>query len=221
MYLALAAFVIACVMNVALRIMTIDQLSPDVSSVSYFGSAAQDSQTSNVDSSAMALTIFSIVIPFVTSLGSFFISYLTYNPLKIAARNQEIMIGEKEDELRRLDAMLSEFENDAEFAENLINDDKQKFAEFKKLERALITNYCNYVRLRLMEHLADPSATSALSEETCAAILQLLDDQLAAFDFDAADEADPSDTDIPDPAEHDTESKSKNTITAAQEVAAA
>ena len=52
----------------------------------------------------------------------------------------------------------------------------------KKMHRAVVINYCEYVRQRLKEHLADPTAINALSEETCIAILERLDRELAALD---------------------------------------
>ena len=50
------------------------------------------------------------------------------------------------------------------------------------MQRAVVINYCEYVRQRLKEHLANPTAINALSEETCVAILERLDRELAALD---------------------------------------
>lgn len=81
MWLALVVCILACVMNVILRLMTMKQMSPDLSSTttSYFGTVVQESQTTSIDATAIALTIFGIILPVLTSVGSFFISYLTYN----------------------------------------------------------------------------------------------------------------------------------------------
>lgn len=184
MCMALVVCVLACAMNVVLRLMTIEQMSPDLSSAatSYFGTVAQDNQTSGVDATAVALTIFGIVLPVLTSVGSFFISYLTYNPLKTRKRLEEEMLTEKKDEIRRLDAILSEYDADMEFAEHLVQDDDGKFEEMKKMQRAVVISYCDYVRQRLKEHLATPTAINALSEETCVAILARLDQELAALE---------------------------------------
>lgn len=183
-WLALVVCVLACVMNVVLRLMTMEQMSPDLSSAttSYFGTVTQESQTSDVDATAIALTIFGIILPILTSVGSFFISYLTYNPLKVRKRLGEEMLAEKKDEIRRLDAILTEYDADTEFAEHLIQDDEGKFEEMKKMQRAMVISYCDYVRQRLKEHLATPTAINALSEETCVAILSRLDQELAALE---------------------------------------
>lgn len=184
MWLALVVCVLACVMNVVLRLMTVEQMSPDLSSAttSYFGTVAQESQTTSIDATAVALTIFGIILPVLTSVGSFFISYLTYNPLKVRKRLEEEMLAEKKDEIRRLDAILTEYDADTEFAEYLVQDDEGKFEEMKKMQRAMVISYCDYVRQRLKEHLATPTAINALSEETCVAILARLDQELAALE---------------------------------------
>lgn len=187
MWMALIVCAMACMMNIALRLMTMDQMVPDLSSAttSFIGSVSQgtqESKSAGVDPTALGLALVGIVIPFVTSLGSFFISYLTYNPLMVRKRNQEELIAEKKDEIRRLDAILFEYDADTEFAEHLIQDDTGKFEEMKKMQRALVLSYCDYVRQRLKEHLANPTAVNALSEETCVVILERLDRELAALD---------------------------------------
>ena len=184
MWLALTVCVLACAMNVVLRLMTMEQMSPDLSSAttSYFGTMIQDNQTSDVDVTTIALTIFGIVLPILTSVGSMFISYLTYNPLKVRKRLEEEMLAEKKDEIRRLDAILTEYDADTEFAEHLVQDDEGKFKEMKKMQRAMVISYCDYVRQRLKEHLAMPTAINVLSEETCVDILARLDQELAALE---------------------------------------
>lgn len=187
MYMALVVCAMACVLNIVLRLMTMDQMAPDLSasSISFIGSTSQvvqESEATAVDATALGLALVGIVIPFVTSLGSFFISYLTYNPLMVRKRNQEELIAEKKDEIRRLDAILFEYDADTDFAEHLIQDDTGKYEEMKKMQRALVLSYADYVRQRLKEHLANPTAINALSEETCVAILERLDRELAALD---------------------------------------
>lgn len=186
-WIALIVCAMACVLNIVLRLMTMDQMAPDLSSVttSFIGGISQgiqESESAGTDPTALGLALVGIVIPFLTSLGSFFISYLTYNPLMVRKRNQEELIAEKKDEIRRLDAILFEYDADTEFAEHLLQDDTGKFEEMKKMQRALVLSYCDYVRQRLKEHLANPTAVNALSEESCVAILERLDWELAVLD---------------------------------------
>ena len=143
-WMALVVCAMACVLNIVLRLMTMDQMAPDLSSaaISFVGTTSQGVQESDadgVDATALGLALVGIVIPFVTSIGSFFISYLTYNPLMVRKRNQEELLAEKKDEIRRLDALLFEYDADTEFAEHLIQDDAGKYEEMKKMQRALAT----------------------------------------------------------------------------------
>lgn len=185
-WFAVTVCIMACALNIVLRIITMDQMAPDLSSAttSFIGTTAeevQENQAGSFDLTALGLALVGIVIPFITSIGSFFISYLTYNPLMVRKRIQEEMLIEKKDEIRRLEAILSEY-TDSEFAEHLSRNDNGKFEEMKKLQRALVIGYAEYVRQRLKEHLGNPISTSALSEENCVAILARLDQELAALD---------------------------------------
>lgn len=184
LWLALTVCVLACAMNIALRITTIDQMSPDLSesATAYFGMAEKESVDSAINPIAVALTIFGIGLPVLTSIGSFFISFLTYNPLKVRQRREEEMLAVKRDEIRRLDALLREYDADEKFAEHLKQDDQGKLDEMKKMQRAVVLGYCDYVRQRLKEHLGNPTANNALSEETCTTIMDRLDRELAALD---------------------------------------
>lgn len=183
-WIAICVCVLACILNVFLRISTIDLMSPDTASAStsYFGTVTEQSISTEADPVAVALTVFGICLPILTSCGSFFISYLTYNPLKVKKRVTEEMLAEKTDEIRRIDAYIGEYEADINFAENLKEDDEGKYCEMQKYQKALVLSYADYVRQRLKEHIGDPTSTNVLSEETCIAILDRLEKELAALD---------------------------------------
>ena len=184
--LALAVCSIACLMNIILRITTIDLLSPDVGmeTTSYFGTAVQEAET-DVDPTAIALTIFGIGIPLVTSLGSFVIAYMTYDPLKIRMRREEEMIEATRDEVRRLEAILDDYDAEPNFAEHLMADEEGKFREMIKLQQSLAIGYCDYVRQKLKEHLHNPSSNSVLSRETCEDILKRMEREIACLEASA------------------------------------
>lgn len=180
--LALAACILAFALNIILRLTTIDQMSPNFSanSTSYFGNVEQQ-DVNSTDPIAVALTIFGIGIPMVTTLGSFFISYLTYNPLLIRKRREEEMIETTRDEVRRFEAILSAYDAEPDFAEALIADDDKKFQAMKHMQRAVVLGYCEYVRQLLKEHLGTPYANTYLSEENCQTILNRLDRDLISL----------------------------------------
>ena len=85
------------------------------------------------------------------------------------------MLAVKRDELRRLEAILCEYEDVQAFAEHLTKLDQQKREAMRRMQRAKVVSYCDYVRVRFMEFLASPAAVSALSEEACTAVLNRLD----------------------------------------------
>lgn len=177
LWMAFLAFALACGLNVCLRLLTIDELSPDLSVLPGYGAAVE----SEIDPEALALTLFSIVTPLVTSIGSFFISFVTYKPLRVRLRRYEEMLDEKRDQIRRLDGFLAEYEEDRTFEEELRRADEGRLEEMRRTQKAQVCAYCDHVRLRLKEHLADPASTSALSEDNGQAILERLDRELAAL----------------------------------------
>lgn len=92
--MALVVCGLAFAMNIALRIMTVDLISPSSVSTttSYMGTVTQDTAESGIDATAIALTIFGMGIPVVTSLGSCLISFITYNPLGIKKQRTAEML---------------------------------------------------------------------------------------------------------------------------------
>lgn len=191
LWLALAACIVVCGMNTFLRIATISQLMPV--RFSFLGGSA--SVSSADASTAEALTVFGIGIPLVTSIGSFFISYLTYNPLLVRKRREEYLLAEKRDEIRRLEAALADFDAETEYAQWLLKMDLGHFEETRRLCRAYVLRYCSYVRHRLSESL--PESTAQLDPESCHQLLQRLDDEIACLKGAPRESAESGITDFP------------------------
>lgn len=175
--MALIVCGLAFAMNIALRIMTVDLMSPStVSNVtSYIGTVTHENTESNIDATAIALTIFGMGIPVVTSLGSCLISFITYNPLGIKKQRIAEMIEDTRDEVRRFDAIISDYDAEPDFAEHLEEEDEAKYQEVKMMYKALVISHCDYVRERLKEHLGNPTSNNVLSEAACENILARLD----------------------------------------------
>lgn len=193
--LALAACLLVCSLNIALRITTMDQMTPDASRPSTGevditqeeAESNQQDQTYQQDQTSAALTVFGIGIPVVTSVGSLFISYFCYNPLLIRKRREEELIEAARDELRRFEAILSDYDAESDFAERLVEEDAGNFEAMRQLQRAMVISYCQYVREQLKEHLGDPTSNNVLSaEEHCEAILKRLDSELACLEDEPA-----------------------------------
>lgn len=178
-WMAFSVCLVVCAMNVYLRIATIDELTPKAMHTSFLGTA---SVTEERSTTAAALTVFGIGIPVVTSMGSFFISYLTYDPLKIRRCREEALIAEKRDEIRRFEAILNDYAAETDFAQHLLDEDQGKYEEMRRMQRAMVLGYCDYARQRLKEHLGTPSANTILSQENCAQLLSRLDRELRCIE---------------------------------------
>lgn len=195
--MALIVCGLAFSMNIALRVTTIDLISPSAvrTVTSYIGTTTQETTESGIDPTAIALTIFGMGIPVVTSLGSCLISFITYNPLGIKKQRLAEMIEDTRDEVRRFDAIIDDYDAEPDFAEQLEAEDEAKYEEMRKMHRAMVVGYCDYVRERLKEHLGNPTSNNVLSEEICENILVRLDKELACLDGQTSHTVDMSDRD--------------------------
>ena len=186
--MALVACGLAFAMNIVLRILTIDQTSPSSLSTvtSYMGTVTQETVESGIDATTIALTIFGMCIPVVTSLGSCLISYITYNPLQIKKQRTAEMMEDTRDEVRRFDAILDDYDAEPDFAENLKMEDEAKYQEMQIMHKAQVIGYCDYVRERLKEQLGNPTSNNVLSESVCETIIARLDKELGLLNTQAA-----------------------------------
>ena len=178
LWIGIAVFSLAAAMNLVLRVTTIDQMAPESS---FHAASSQSEAEEEVDSTAIALTVFCIGGPLLTSVGSFTISYLCYNPLQIRKRREETLIAEKTDEIRRLNAYQLEYEAAANYGKDLMRDDELKYQDMQRMYKAKVMSYSDYVRQRLIEHIGDPTSTNRLSQERTIAILDRLDREIAAL----------------------------------------
>lgn len=177
LFMALSITFIAVCLNIGLRISTIDEMSPasssgqesafvteqfhDSSETGTDGTSGENQQ--KTDSTAMALTVFGCLLPVVTSVGSFCVSYLTYDPLMIRKQREEELINEKKEEIRRLRATVLDYEADKDFEKNLREYDDKMFHTMQKEQRAKAVSYCNYVKQRVREHLGDAASGNILT----------------------------------------------------------
>lgn len=186
--MALIACGLAFAMNIVLRILTINQTSASSVSIttSYMGTMTQEAAESGIDATTIALTIFGMCIPVVTSLGSCLISYITYNPLQVKKQRIAEMLEDTRDEVRRFDAILDDYDAEPDFAENLEMEDEGKFQEMQMIHKAQVIGYCDYVRERLKEQLGNPTSNNVLSESVCETVLARLDKELRLLNAQAA-----------------------------------
>lgn len=181
---AVAVFALGIILNIVLRALTITELSPSVAldTTSMYGRIAEETAEPSISKMDIANAILGMVCPIITSLGSFYISYISYNPWKTKMRSLEERMSDKKDALRRYEAILQEAKADVDFEKNIHEDDERKFEEMKKYQKAKVLGYCDYVRERLKEHIGDPTSNNILSEEACLELLARLDKELKALD---------------------------------------
>ena len=155
-------FTLAFAANIYLRISFKDLVMPDLttSSTSIFGSVSTES---TVSSRALPYAIFAGILPLLTSIGSFTISFLMANPLKAEKLALDTEHNELADSIGQIDALLQEYEADPDFYGRLMGDDENKYGVMKQMIREKRDTYRDYVRERIKEFLGNPTASNVLS----------------------------------------------------------
>jgi len=157
-----SCFIIAFGANVLLRIVFKDLAMPDLSeaSTSMFGSVNTETATS---SRAMPYAVFSSILPLLTSIGSFLISYTMSNPLKQEMKQLEKEHSILSDNIGQLEAILAEYEADPDFFNRITRDDEEKYEIMRWMIFEKREKYRDDVRQRIKEYLRDATANSELS----------------------------------------------------------
>lgn len=180
----LAVTILAMGLNGVICVATMDDMAPPKMENAFVVTqedVADTQEETGPDAGVVAMTLFSCLVPMITSGASFCISYLTYDPLASRMKREDMMIRDKRDIIRRLDAVIMDYECDLDFAQRLDEIDQGKYLETTKLMLARALKYCDHVRQRIKEHLQNPAAGSALSAESCEEILKKLDRELEAL----------------------------------------
>ena len=168
-YLGLVACLLTFGLNTTLRITTIDELSPKTtvfdSYISQANPSAETVEETTYSSKDIATTIFGCVMPLVTSLASFYVSYTTFEPLLIRKNRLDRLLAQKKEEIRLLKALQLEYENHTGLEAQLLRDEEIKFNALCDLEIAKALSACDYVDGCIKKHLGTESAYSALSTE--------------------------------------------------------
>ena len=167
------AFIIALAGNVALRIAVKDLVLPDLSAAttSIFG---QIEETDTSNELALLYAIFASVMPVITSLVSFGVSFQSAGPL---TKRMQRLQGEQvaiEDAIVEIEAILMEYESDPDHFTRLLEEDEQKYQNMLEMLHEKTVLYCDYVRERIKEHLGDPTSNNALSQDNREELLTAL-----------------------------------------------
>ena len=180
--LALGVCALICAANIGLRAVTINVMAPDTSqSDSYFvDQQAEENAAAETSPDAVAwmVAITGMIVPVVTSVGSFVISNTCYEPLLIKKQREERMIVRKADKIRRLNTMIQAYEADQDMEQRLLNEDEKQYAAAKAMITGLLLEYHDYIRQRLMAKLQEPASISILSVPSESSVLLDALDQL-------------------------------------------
>lgn len=188
MCLLAAAFTLALVGNIWLRIELRDLVLPASSSTgtSLFGAVTEETET---NPAALPYAIFAAALPIVTSLVSFGISYITSNPLKSRLKTMHTAQVELEASIGELEAILTEYDEDPDLAARLTAEDDEQYETQLGMTREQAVTYCDYVRERIKEHLGDPAASNELSKDSRQALQALFERMEQVEDAVKAEEA--------------------------------
>ena len=172
------AFLVAFAGNTVLRITYKDLVLPDLSSVStsVFGAIENSTTAAAEGNNSLIYALFASMMPLITSLVSFAVSFQSSNPLKTYVRDLKLKINDIENEIEEIDAALIEYDADLEFFERISAEDEEKYQNMLKVIDEKAVFYCNYVRQRIKERLGDPVSTNILSMDNRKALLRLVDD---------------------------------------------
>lgn len=171
-----ASFLLAFSVNFYLRLVMKDVALPDLSkSTSLLGTVSTE-ETSNP--LALSFAVFAAVLPAVTSLCSFGVSYSTSDPLQ---KDIEVLDNELEmleADLTQTGSVLTEYEADKDYYDRICRDDEARYKECIALACEKAMYYADYVRERIKEHLKDdPSGINELSKAQYDHLITLLRDR--------------------------------------------
>lgn len=156
-------FLLALAANVYIRIVFKDMALFDITklSTSIFEKA---DNVSGVSKYSLQYSIFASIIPLLTSIGSFTISFLITDPLK----EEKLMLEEEHnklaDSISQVEAVLREYEADPNFYERITSDDNAKYEIHRQMINEKKDYFRAYVRQRIMERpTMDATAKNILS----------------------------------------------------------
>lgn len=131
--------------------------------------------SSNSNPASTGFFIFCSISPVATSIASFMISYLSFNPLKQLKQSLEKQIDAQKAKITQFKSILLEYEADQAFKSRIIIDEKARFYTAAREAQEKGIYLCDYVRERIKEHLGDSSSISELSKPSCIKIIDELE----------------------------------------------
>lgn len=158
-------FAIAFIANVMLRIVTRDLVLPGEMAVSASQSLIGHVEKLSNQPSPIALpyAMFASLLPLITAVGCFIISYTMSNPLKSEMKKLDHAYLKITAEISSYEALLHEYESNSDYQNTMQKEDDAKFEALNQRRLNHREYLCNYVRERIAEYLGDNVSISHLS----------------------------------------------------------
>ncbi len=174
-FMMIAAFLIAFIGNVVLRISVRDLVLPDYSNAitSTIGGVAQSDTRSNL---SYLYALFASSMPVITSLVSFGVSFQSSNPLMERVSRLKKQQVDLEESIAEIEAILQEYRADPDYYQRLLEQDQLQYESLVNLIHEKSVLYCHYTRERIKEHLGEPASNNELSKDNRSELLRLFDD---------------------------------------------
>ena len=177
------AFLATFLLNAGIRLglIGVNGMDLGMSGAVYADSAAQARAEAAQSAELTRDTLYQwtmIVLPAVTSLVSFGVSYYVNDFLRLRLNRAMLRRARLEDEYDRFDAVLAEYASLETHSAELQEDDDMQYAAARAQTREVMLHWCDYVRERIKEHLGDAAAANELSKDRRAelgALAQLLE----------------------------------------------
>ena len=177
------AFLASFLLNAGIRLglIGVNGMDLGMSGAVYADSAAQARAEAAQSAELKRDTLYQwtmIVLPAVTSLVSFGVSYYVNDFLRLRLNRAMLRRTRLEDEYDRFDAVLAEYASLETHSAELQEDDDMQYAAARAQTREVMLHWCDYVRERIKEHLGDAAAANELSKDRRAelgALAQLLE----------------------------------------------
>ena len=170
-----AAFVINIVLRFAMKDVILPPQSTKPSSI-----MATNISVQQKNPLAPIYAFFAAVLPLITSLCSFGVSYAVANPLKTEMENLDTQLLMLQHDSDQAQSIIAEYEADEDMVERLKGEDNEKYNAASNMIREQAVMYTDYVRQRIKEHLGEPAPINELSKPHHAEYFNRLNETIQA-----------------------------------------
>ena len=177
LWLLLLSFVLAFTMNCVMRFALRNEAIANTTDVNITGNGI-----TTANSFSAIYSAFCAILPLITSLCSFGISYALSNPLRAELQKTEEIGDMLDEEIAQTEAVLASIAVDGDMLKRMISEDTDHYECSIAMVREQALEYSDYVRQRLKEHMGEAAATNELSKEHRDEFIAKLQDTSDGYD---------------------------------------